>query len=111
VFVPPPTGPVESREEMFDHANCTEGVATVRVGYCHGVRYNLQTQSTREVFLEEAKRIAWLSLTYVTLYAPSDVVKVSLICLESGQVLSNLLQRLPQSHEFRFLVERCRRVG
>lgn len=111
VFVPSPTGPMESREEMFDHANRTEGVATVRVGYRHRVRYYLQTQSTREVFLEEAKRIAWLSLIYVTLYTPSDVVKVSLICVESGQVFLNLLQRLSQSHEFRFLVERCRRVG
>jgi hypothetical protein len=43
------------------------------------------------VFLKEAKRIAWLSLVKVVLDASSDVVEVSLILLESGQIFLNLL--------------------
>jgi len=37
MFVPPSTRPVKSRKEVFDHAQRTEGVATVWVGYGHGV--------------------------------------------------------------------------
>lgn len=35
VFVPSSTRPMESRKEVLDHANRTEGVPTARVGYCH----------------------------------------------------------------------------
>jgi len=42
VFVPPSTCPMKSREEVFDHTECTEGVAAVRVGYSHGMCDDLQ---------------------------------------------------------------------
>lgn len=42
MLVPPSTCPMKSREEVFDHAECTEGVAAVRVGYCHGMCDYLQ---------------------------------------------------------------------
>ena len=37
MFVPPSTRPMKSRKEVFDHAQCTEGVAAVWVGYGHGM--------------------------------------------------------------------------
>ena len=37
MFVPPSTRPMKPREDMFDHAQCTKGVATVRVRYGHGM--------------------------------------------------------------------------
>jgi hypothetical protein len=37
VLVPPSTRPVKPRKEVFDHAQCTEGVTAVWMGYSHGV--------------------------------------------------------------------------
>jgi len=37
VLVPRSTHPMKAREEVFDHAECTEGVAAVRVGYGDGM--------------------------------------------------------------------------
>jgi len=42
MFVPPSTRPMKSREEMLDHAQRTEGVAAVWVGYGYGVCDYLQ---------------------------------------------------------------------
>lgn len=39
-------------------------------------------QCTREVFLEEAKCVAWLSLDPIVPYASSEIVKLSLVLLE-----------------------------
>jgi len=35
VLVPSSTRPMKPREEVFDHTECTEGVAAVWVGYSH----------------------------------------------------------------------------
>ena len=35
--MPPSARPMKSRKEVFDHAECTEGVAAVRVRYGHGM--------------------------------------------------------------------------
>ena len=37
MLVPSSTCPVKSGKEVFDHAECTEGVAATRVGYGHGM--------------------------------------------------------------------------
>ena len=58
------------------------------------------------MFLEETKRIAWLGLVQVVLYASGDVVELSLVSLERGKVFLDLLQRLLQSCEFRLVVDR-----
>jgi len=97
MLVPPSTCSMESREEVFDHAQRTEGVTAIRVGHSHGMCDDLQAQSAREVFLEEAKCIARLGLV---LHASSDVVQLLLALLEDRQVFLDLLQGRPQSREF-----------
>jgi hypothetical protein len=42
VFMPPPARPMKPREEVFDHAQCAEGVAAIWVGHSHGMCYDLQ---------------------------------------------------------------------
>ena len=37
VFMPPSARPMKAREEVFDHAQCAEGVAAIWVGYSHWV--------------------------------------------------------------------------
>ena len=63
------------------------------------------------MFLEKTKRIAWLGLVQIMLYASSDVVRLPLVLLKGGQVFLDLLQCPPQSREFRLIVCRCRMAG
>ena len=63
------------------------------------------------MFFEEAKRVVWLGLVQIVLYASSDVVQLSLVFLESRQIFLDLLQGSSQSREFRITFGRRRRAG
>lgn len=63
------------------------------------------------MFLEEAKRIAWLSFVQIMLYTSSDVIQLPLVFLEDSQIFLELLQGPFQTSEFRIVVGRHRGTG
>lgn len=93
VFVPSSASPVKSRKEVLDHADCTEGVTAVWVGYRDWMCYYFQTQSTCEVFFEETEGIAWPGVVLIMLLASSDVVELSSVLFGSRRIFLKLLCR------------------
>lgn len=55
VFMPPSTRPMRPREEVFDHAQCAEGVAAIWVGYSHGVCSNKGGFVSRDGYVSQVR--------------------------------------------------------